>query len=140
MKFSVKGKFIKQWGERGKKPGQFNLPHSILVDKQGRILVGDRENNRVQVFDSEGKLLKIWSGFAPFGLVADRDETIFVADGRANQLLRLDAAGKVAQRWGRKGRAPGEFNLPHMLAVDRNANLYVVEIGGMRLQKFIRKR
>ena len=48
-----------------------------------------------------------------------------MADGRANQILRLNAAGEVVQRWGKKGKAPAEFDMPHMLAFDSAGSLYV---------------
>jgi sugar lactone lactonase YvrE len=102
--------------------------------------VGDRENDRVQIFDTEGKLLSIWKGFAPYGLALDKQGTPFVADGRANQVLQLDPKGRVQQTWGRQGKATGQFNLPHMLCFDAAGNLYVAEVGGMRLQRFLRKR
>lgn len=140
MKFAANGKYLGQWGEPGKGPGQFNLPHSIILDRQGRILVGDRENDRVQVFNSEGKLLEIWPGFAPYGMEFDSQGTLFVADGRANKVLQLNSAGKVANSWGRKGAAPGEFNLPHMLTADTAGNLFIAEIGGKRLQKLLRQK
>ncbi len=140
MKFNATGKFLKTWGKPGKGRGEFNLPHSIVVDLKGRVLVGDRENDRVQVFDAEGKLLDIWPGFAPYGLALDPIGNLFVADGRANRVLYVNSAGKVAGSWGGKGQAPGEFDLPHMLASDRNGNLYVVEITGKRLQKLVRSR
>ena len=140
MKFNKDGKFLTTWGKPGKGPGEFNLPHTILVDAKSRVIVGDRENNRIQVFNGEGKLREIWSGFAPFGLATDPHGVLFVADGRANQILRLDARGQVVASWGRKGKGPGDFDLPHMLATDRTGNLYVVEITGMRLQKLRRKR
>ena len=140
MKFTKSGKFVKTWGKPGKGRGEFNLPHTIAVDGKGRVIVGDRENNRVQVFDGDGKSLEIWPGFAPFGLEIDKDGVLFVADGRANKVLRLDPAGKVAGSWGQKGKAPGEFDLPHMLASDQKGNLYTVEIIGKRIQKLARKR
>jgi DNA-binding beta-propeller fold protein YncE len=139
LKFSAGGKLLKSWGTAGKGPGEFNLPHAIVVDSRGRVLVGDRENNRIQVFDSEGLLLKVWPGFAPYGLAFNDDGVLFVADGRANKVLRLDAEGIVRQSWGKKGTAPGEFNLPHMLAFDAAGNLFVAEVGGKRMQKFIKR-
>ena len=139
MKFAANGKYLASWGKRGKGRGEFHLPHSILVDSRGRVIVGDRENNRVQVFDADGRLLEIWPGFAPYGMAFDRKGNLFVADGRASAVLRLDATGKVVARWGRKGKRPGEFDLPHMLAVDSTGNLYVAEVGGRRLQKLKRK-
>ncbi|HBL42248.1 MAG TPA: hypothetical protein DDZ90_02500 [Planctomycetaceae bacterium] len=140
MKFAANGKYLGQWGTPGTGTGEFNLPHSIVVDKQGRVLVGDRENDRVQIFDLEGNLLETWTGFAPYGMEFDSRGTLFVADGRANKVLQLNASGKVENSWGKKGKGPGEFDLPHMLAVDTAGNLFVTEIGGRRLQKLQRKQ
>lgn len=139
MKFAANGKYLGQWGTPGKGPGEFNLPHSILVDATGRVLVGDRENDRVQIFDLEGNLREIWTGFAPYGMEFDSRGNLFVADGRANKVLQLNASGKVENSWGKTGKEPGEYNLPHMLAVDAAGNLFVTEIGGKRLQKLRRK-
>jgi DNA-binding beta-propeller fold protein YncE len=139
IKFDSKGKYLSQWGKPGKGRGEFDTPHAILVDRSGRVVVGDRENDRVQVFDADGKWLATWPGFAPFGLAEDSKGAIFVADGRANQVLQVDPiSGKVVSRWGSKGTEPGQFQLPHMLAVDKQGSLYVVEIQGKRLQKLRR--
>jgi len=80
------------------------------------VLVGDRENKRIQVFDGEGKVLAVWEGFAPYGLEIDRDGTIFVADVLANRVLQLDDTGKIVRSWGGDGAEPGQFRAPHMLA------------------------
>ncbi len=139
MKFAANGRFLDKWGQPGKGRGEFDLPHSIVIDAKGRVLVGDRENDRVQVFDSEGTLLEVWPGFAPYGMELDAKGTLFVADGRANKVLQLNSTGKVINGWGRKGKGPGEFNLPHMLAADTAGNLHIAEIGGRRLQLLKRK-
>lgn len=55
--FTAEGKLIKTWGEPGREPGQFRLPHGLLMDRAGRIWVADRENNRLQIFDTGGNLL-----------------------------------------------------------------------------------
>ena len=139
MKFSSKGALIKSWGKEGKGPGKLDLPHSIIVDARGRVLVGDRENNRIQIFDREGELLETWSGFAPYGLAFRSDGTLFVATGSDNDVVLLDASGTIQGRLGRKGTAPGEFEIPHMLAFDAAGSLYVAEVDGHRLQKFVKK-
>ena len=139
LKFSPSGGLVHQWGAAGKEPGQFDTPHAIVRDAKGRLIVGDRENQRIQIFDADGKLLDVWPGFYPYGLAFDAKENLYVADGIANEVLRLDSAGKIVERFGKKGSAPGEFDLPHMLAFDKAGNLFVTEITGKRVQKFVRK-
>jgi DNA-binding beta-propeller fold protein YncE len=103
------------------------------------VLVGDRENNRVQVFDSDGKFLAQWRGSgAPFGLFPAGDR-LFVADGRGNVVRVLDAKGKPVGRWGERGKGPGQFQMPHMLCVDSRGDVYVAEVTGKRIQKFTAK-
>ena len=111
MKFDRNGKFISQWGTRGTNSGEFHLPHSIVIDSKQRVIVGDRENDRIQVFDLAGQLLEIWPGVAPYGIALDSDEQVFVADGRASQI---------------------------MLAIDSAGNIYLAEVGGERFQKLRR--
>lgn len=138
MKFAADGKFLKTWGTPGTNPGEFDTPHTILVNDLGWVIVGDRENERVQVFDPEGVIINIWSGYKPFGLAFDPTGTIFVADGKAHQVLQLSKGGEVVDRWGKEGTGPGEFKLPHMLASDSQGNLYVAEILSNRMQKLER--
>src|SRR4029079_5393896 len=133
------GRFLMSWGEPGVKPGQFRLPHCIVVDRENHVLVGDRENNRIQVFEGDGKWLAMWRGFAPYGMAFDAEGRLFVADGRAGQVLLLDEHGKVRKRCGHEGDQPGEYQMPHILGFDRDGNLYVAEVDGKRLQKLVRK-
>ena len=60
------GNWVKSWGERGDKPGEFNTPHSIAADRQGNIYVADRFNRRIQVFDNDGKFLRAMTIDVPF--------------------------------------------------------------------------
>src|SRR5688500_13271934 len=62
VKFSRDGKFLLEWGKRGTGPGEFGLPHNLVVDDQGRVYVTDRDNQRIQVFDANGKYLTEWKG------------------------------------------------------------------------------
>jgi DNA-binding beta-propeller fold protein YncE len=139
LKFSPGGALITSWGQKGSGRGEFNLPHAVVVDPSGRVLVADRENNRIQIFDADGKWLDTWEGFAPFGLAFEGQGALYVADGYANAVLRLSSAGKVEQTWGKQGTSPGEFELPHMLGFDPAGNFYVGEINGKRFQKFVKQ-
>ena len=60
------GNWIKSWGNRGTNPGEFNTPHNIAADAKGNVYVADRGNRRIQVFDSEGKFLRIITVDVPF--------------------------------------------------------------------------
>jgi DNA-binding beta-propeller fold protein YncE len=138
--FSKDGRYLKEWGTKGKGEGQFNLPHAIVLDQDGRIYVGDRENDRVQVFDPRGKFLAQWKeGGAPYGLFFTADHRLLVADGRASRVTVLDQSGKALQHWGEPGAGPGQFALPHAVCVDSSGDVYVAEINGQRLQKFTAK-
>jgi DNA-binding beta-propeller fold protein YncE len=137
VKFAKDGTFLKQWGKKGTAPGEFNLPHAIVLDGQGRVYVGDRENNRIQIFDADGRFLAQWTECgAPFGLFLAGDR-MFVADGLANWVKVLDRTGKPLGRFGEPGRGPGQLQLPHMLCVDAHGAVYVAEVNGRRVQKFV---
>lgn len=136
LAFDANGKLLRQWGKPGQGNGEFNLPHAAIVDREGRLLIGDRENNRLQIFDQSGQWLATWPGFAPYGVAFDTKGRLYVADARAQQVLRLSSKGDIEQRWGKKGSSSGEFDLPHMLAFDAAGNLFVAEVNGRRVQKF----
>jgi DNA-binding beta-propeller fold protein YncE len=140
VKFSADGKYLKEWGKKGKAAGEFNLPHAICVDGKGRVYVGDRENNRIQVFDEDGMFLGQWKETgAPFGLFLTGKGRMYLADGREHLAKILDLEGKTLTRWGAKGAEPGEFNLPHGICMDSKGAVYVAEIQGQRIQKFVKK-
>src|SRR5262249_41026343 len=95
VKFSKTGQYLREWGKKGKGEGESRLPHAIRVDAQGRVYVGDRENNRVQVFDGDGKFLAQWRATgAPYGLFLAPRGRMLLADGRAHLAKVLDLEGK----------------------------------------------
>ena len=127
---------IKTWGKKGKGDGEFNLAHSLSIDKQDRIYVGDRGNNRVQVFDSDGGFVRSITGFGnPFGVLAAGD-TLFVAEGEKHKLFAYGLDGTMRTSWG----SPAELKLPHLMAMSRKGVLYVSEVDGKRVQMFRRKK
>jgi len=85
VKFSKDEKFIKAWGRKGSGPGEFDTPHAIAIDSQGRIFVCNRSNKRIQIFDQEGNFIAEWKQFGrPSGVFIDRNDTIYVADSQSN--------------------------------------------------------
>jgi sugar lactone lactonase YvrE/mono/diheme cytochrome c family protein len=84
VKLAPDGHFIRQWGEHGDAPGQMDVPHTLALDSQGRVFVGDRWNNRIQIFDPEGRLLDVWTQFSrPSGLYIDGNDVLYVSDSES---------------------------------------------------------
>jgi len=137
VKYSKEGRFLKAWGTKGTGPGQFNLPHTIVIDRSDRVYVGDRQNYRVQIFDTEGTFLGEWKHVgSPWGLAFAPDGNLLMADGWNDRVLKLDLQGKILGVLGRHGVLPGEFRFVHHLAVGPHGELYTGEIINMRPQKF----
>ena len=85
VKFSKDGKFLGEWGQQGSGPGEFKGPHTIAFDSRGRLFVGDRSNNRVQIFDTEMNVVDDWRHFGrPSGLWILEDDTLLVADSESS--------------------------------------------------------
>lgn len=81
VKFSADGRFIAAWGRKGSGPGEFDTPHSLAIDSQGRLFVADVRNNRIQIFDPAGRFLDEWKQFGmPGGLFIDKNDVLYVAD------------------------------------------------------------
>lgn len=147
-KFAADGRFLFQWGKPGTGPGDFDTPHALAIDKAGRVYVADRENDRIQIFDREGHFLRqIKSPVMgrPYGLALLSDGRIVVADGGEQPdsgpdrsgLVILSPDGRILQRSGRYGNYDGQFRMAHALAVDAHDNVFVVDITGQRVQKFV---
>jgi hypothetical protein len=84
VRFTSTGRFVKEWGRKGTDRGELSEPHTIAMDSRGRLFVGDRENNRIQVFDQDGGLLASWMQFGrPSGIYITRDDTMYVADSES---------------------------------------------------------
>jgi outer membrane protein assembly factor BamB len=131
-RFAADGTLIKTWGGQGSGPGAFTTPHAIAVDSRGRVLVGDRENNRVQVFDRAGKYLAEWGDFYhPMQIWIDDRDLVFVTDQIPRiSLLTLD--GKLV------GRCRGAINGAHGLCGDADGNLYLSELPPQEITKLER--
>ena len=147
-KFAANGDFEFQWGTPGTNAGELNTPHGIAVDRKGHVYVADRENDRVQVFDAEGAFLKQWRSAEmgrPYGLTLLPGAITAVVDGGEQPKLPPDRSGvslvrqdgTVAERFGRFGNQDGQFRMGHDVAADAQGNLYVVDIAGQRVQKFV---
>ena len=141
-RFSSDGRYLHSWGEEGTGPGQFALPHTLWVDRLGRVLVADRENNRIQIFDAQGTFLDEWTDVEmPQDLFIDAEDTVYVTEGPQRVSL-FSLEGELLARWGEQGHGPGQFaNAPHGVCVDSHGAIYVTEVPKLhnRLQKFARE-
>jgi len=119
--FGPEGEHKRSWGGPGDAPGQFVTPHGIWVLADGRVIVGDRENNRIQVFSPEGQYLTGWHDFyKPMDIYVDAEGLIYVAD----QVPRLTVLTDDGTIIGRCMPTPKEG---HGVCGDSKANLYVAE-------------
>jgi len=140
VKFDKNGKYVSEFGSKGSGPGQFDLVHSLAIDKQGRIYAADRRNHRIQVFDANGKFLDEWKNVgSPTRLMISEDQHLWMSDADYNRFAKFDLNGKLLTYWGALGRDAGEFNNLHNWDVDAAGNLYAADGGNNRVQKFVAK-
>ena len=143
-KYSPDGELIKSWGQPGTGPGEFDLPHCVRVDPRNRLMVADRENNRIQFFTLDGEYIEEWGDLLqPDTIYIDEDDLVYIAElGQRISIMTLD--GEVISQWGSEpgSSVPGEFMAcPHGIWLDSHGDIYVGEVqADARLQKFIRQR
>ena len=144
-KYTADGKYLFSWGGPGMGPGEFNLPHSVALDKEGRLFVADRENLRIQIFNREGKFLTMWNNIhRPCGLhiAGEGDQRVYVGElapaypfnqnypNIGARISIYDLQGNLLARLGdiQAGEGPHQFLAPHGLTVDSRGDIYVGEV------------
>jgi DNA-binding beta-propeller fold protein YncE len=139
VKFDRDGNYLKAWGKYGTGSGEFNLPHTVAVDNQGRVYVGDRENQRIQIFDSEGKFIQQWTDVGyPYGLWITPDQHVWMVDGGYDRIIELDQNGKILGAFGEPGHMPGQMAWGHFMAMGPDQTIYVADVLNWRFQVFTR--
>jgi DNA-binding beta-propeller fold protein YncE len=136
------GRFLFDIGEQGSDGGQFNFPTNLSV-RHGKLYVTDTGNFRVQLFDINGKFLKVLGRAEgalgifglPKGIGVDSTGHIYVADAAFNSLRVLTEERELLVV-GSKGIDPGSFRLPAGLYVDEKDRIYVVDQYNRRVQVF----
>jgi DNA-binding beta-propeller fold protein YncE len=154
VKFSKDGRFVKEWGRKGSAPGEFDEPHDIFVGgSRGWVYVADRKNNRIQVFDQEGRFQAAWKQFGqPSSVFVGSDDTIYVGGSFP------DAAAKKGELRGITiGNAidgslqafiPDPADLDKVIrgtsasgiAADRAGSVYAADVGAHNLRKYVKVR
>jgi len=136
------GRILRSWGQ-----GLYQIPHSIRIDPAGNVWTTDAASSMVYKFSPQGKqLLEISVGGLPERQSAFRGTTdiafapggrVFIADGYGNaRILEYAADGKRVREWGTPGTGPGQFRLPHGIAIDAEGTLYVADRENGRVQRF----
>jgi 6-bladed beta-propeller len=168
-KIDKNGNWIKSWGERGDKPGEFNTPHNIAADAQGNIYVADRFNRRIQVFDGDGKFLRAITVDVPFDpnsrpaignkpdpnaksgtfapgapwtvcITPGPNQVLFTSDAYPGRVYKLSLDGKVLGVLGESGKQLKQFGWIHEIACPSEDEIYVAELLNWRVQKLILHR
>ena len=139
-KFTSDGKLILSWGDPGSGDGQFNLPHGVWIDRQGRVLVSDRENDRVQVFNQDGGYISTWPSklIGPALMYVDDEDTVYIPEHNGGLVSVLNIEGERLAQWG-----DIKYRSCHGIWVDSHKDLYVVTPGdwgkGRRVVKYTRQ-
>jgi DNA-binding beta-propeller fold protein YncE len=139
LKFDRNGRFITSWGGKGTGPGQFDVAHGVAVDIQGMVWVMDRENQRIQIFDSNGTFVR---QMKYSGLPCSIDiggEHIYMVNGYGGQVVQLDLSGTVLAAAGKPGTGLGEFGEAHSIAVSPRGELFVADSANAALVKFVKR-
>jgi hypothetical protein len=143
--FDKEGTLVGSWGAPGRGPGEFYVPHAVAFDSRNRILIADRENERIQIFSPGGDLVETWTDVRrPQGIFVNSDGQVFVAEGawavgwesqRTGEIFTTrvpgrisvyDPDGNVLARWEQPDEDEDGFLLsPHGIWVDSQGSLYV---------------
>jgi sugar lactone lactonase YvrE len=158
LKFTKDGKLIKRWGKLGTGPGEFDQAHSLAMDSKGRLFVGDRNNNRIQIFDQDGNYLDEITSFSrPSGIFIDKDDNLYVADSESESVSRNHNGWKRGIRIGSLKDGTPKYFIPDPekrtrdgddftstssaegVTVDAAGNIYGAEVGDRALKKYVLK-
>ena len=152
LRFDKSGKLIKTFGKFGSGPGEFDQPHALAMDSRGRLFVGDRNNNRVQILDQNGQFIAEWKQFSrPSGLFIDKNDNLYVADSESESVASNHNGWKRGIRVGSAKDGSLKYFIPDPetrmrpdftgtsaaegVAVDAQGNIYGAEVGPKRVMK-----
>jgi DNA-binding beta-propeller fold protein YncE len=145
VKYSRKGRFVTAWGKHGSAQGEFNTPHGLAMDSAGHLYVADRGNNRIQIFDQNGKFIAEWRQFGRPSGVYIRDDIIYVCDSQSND--KVNPPFKQGIRIGsvRDGKVTAfitspdpNLEMPEGCAADKNGNVYGGFTANTDVKKYVR--
>jgi DNA-binding beta-propeller fold protein YncE len=154
IKFDSEGNYLMEWGESGDGPGQFNQPHSLAMDSQGRLFVADRANNRIQIFDQDGNFIDMWYQFSRLsGIYIDANDILYGADSESGSVNPDHGNWTRGIRVGSARTGEVMYLIPDPnpdcrgtctaegVVADANGVIYGAEVGPApgRLQRYVRR-
>lgn len=128
-RFAADGSHLATWGRPGSGPGEFTTPHAVWVDRMNRVLVADRENNRIQLFDRGGAYLDAWSDFYHPMDIAEDDQGMILVTDQIPRLSMLAPNGELV------GRSRAVWNGAHGAATNAAGDIFLAEIQPSRITK-----
>ena len=151
VKFDRNGRFVKEAGTRGSQRGQLNLPHTMAMDADGNVYVGDRSNARVQVFDNDLNVKAIYDNVGnPWAVCISPGphQYLFVSNSLPDnglaqykditgEIYKMELDGTIVGRFGKAGKQLKEFSTVHEIDCRNPNELFVSEITAWRVQKII---
>jgi sugar lactone lactonase YvrE len=130
--FSGAGQFVRIiGGVKGSQPGQLQLPHGVALDSQGRILVNDSDNQRVSVFDKDGKFVETWPYPSRGGIAVASDDTVYISDVNAG-IVNIVKNGKKLDAV--------SADRAHGMGIDTDGSIYVSGASRMTVMKITKNR
>jgi streptogramin lyase len=149
--FDKDGRYLEQWGTKGAAHGEFNCPHSIALDSQGRIFVGDRNNNRIQILSPKGEFIAEWRQFGRPSGVRIHNDMLYVADSESRDLpgkyghnpgfdrgIRVGSvADGVVRQFIPDPKPNGAASFPEGITVGRDGVIWGASIGDRNVLKFV---
>lgn len=136
VRYASDGRFLTSWGTKGSEPGQLLVPHSIVMDAHGRLYVANRGNKRIEIYDLKGAFVgQITNAATPYGLAMTRDGTLYVADGTKGS----EGLTVMNPRNGKILAHIDGITGAHMVTVDRKGAIFVAEVRGKAVEKFVRR-
>jgi streptogramin lyase len=146
VKFTKEGKFIKAWGKKGTGPGEFDTPHMLAMDSAGRLFVADRVNNRIQIFDQDGRFLTEWKQFGrPSGIYINKNDIIYVSDSQSDGKVNPGFGQGIRVGTVKDGKVVAyipetkELGALEGIAADDTGNIYAGYTNTMNLRRFVKK-
>jgi len=149
VKFTKDGKYVKEWGKIGSRPGEFRTPHALEFDSRGRLIVADRHNHRIQILSKDGTFLAAYDDFGRIsGLAIDRNDTIYTADSESTERvhpgwlkgIRIGSLkdGKVTMFIPPHKTDAPEGAMGEGIAIDAAGNLYTAEATLRGVTKYVK--